>query len=129
MKKSFSLLEIIFVIIVIATLAGIALPRLTNTGADAKVAALKQDINTVVMSLKSYYVINSKIDKISDAVVINNSDWFITDKEIIFKEDAKECLSIKVDTTDIILSITPEVGIVCQKLSDSGISATTYKLN
>lgn len=130
MRQAFSLVEIIFAIAIIAILASVAVPKFMSSGDDAKVAALKQDIITVVTSLQSYYLINGKIDKISDAVTINSANWDIASdtKKIIYKEDEDDCVTVAVTDTQIDVNIKG-AGNICRKLLDSGMKSSTYKLN
>ena len=81
MKKAFTLLELIFVIVVLGILASVAIPKLMTTTNSAKVSSLKQDIRTVTSSVQSYYITNGSMAKISDAVMLNSSLWTINDKK------------------------------------------------
>lgn len=132
-KKAFTLLEMIFAIVVISVLASYAIPKFFNTTNDAKVSTLQRDITTVITSVQSYYLINLKIDKISDAVNLNSKTWEINDTSITYKENDKECvkieLSITSDKDKIILTVDDSTGNICKKLNDSGVNTTSYDLN
>ncbi len=127
-KKAFSLIELIFMIVVIGIIASVAIPKLMDTRSDAVISSLKQDITTVTTSVQSYYLVHGKIDKISDAVTLNKSTWDISDKEIKFLEDTKTCVSIKIADNQLQIIIDPTAGSVCQKLSDSGLDNINYNL-
>ena len=72
MKRSgFTMIELIFVIVILGILAAVAIPKLPATRDDAKVAALKSDLSTVVSDLGAYYTSQGvdkwKAAKITDA--------------------------------------------------------------
>jgi general secretion pathway protein G len=134
MRSSFTLLELIFAIVIISVLASVAIPKFFNTTTDAKVSTLKRDITTITTSLQSYYVINSKIDKISQAINFNTKIWEqLDDKSIVYKEDSKECIKIEVLNQNsqykIQLTINSQAGSICKKLNDDGIVDTIYELD
>jgi len=55
MKKSFTMLELIFVIVIIGILSGIAIPRLWVTRDDAVNAKVKTEVSTVRSAISSKY--------------------------------------------------------------------------
>ncbi len=132
-KNAFTLLEMIFAIVVISVLASYAIPKFFNTTNDAKVSTLQRDITTVITSVQSYYLVNLKIEKILDAVNLNSKTWEINDSSITYKENEKECVKIEIssasDKDKIILTIDDSAGSICKKLNDSGVNTTSYDLN
>lgn len=133
MKKAFSLLEIIFVIIIIGVIAGIGIPKLLNTKSNANAISLRQDVNTLINSIQSYYLANGGIEKISDSVNLNKKVWNIEDKKVTYYENDNECVSVEIksssnkDTLDV--TINPDVGEICKKISESGLDSQTFNLN
>ncbi len=121
-------MELIFMIVVMGIIASVALPKLMGTKTNAVVSSLKQDISTVTTSIQSYYLVNNKIDKISDAVNLNSSTWNITDKELKYLDGSELCVTIKVELNKLDLIVNESAGEVCKKLVDSGIVTTTYTL-
>lgn len=133
-KKGFSVLEIIFAIVILGVIASIAVPKLMSSKNDASLSSIKQDIRTVTTSVQSYYIVNGSIDKISDAVTLNSSTWNIADKKLEFVEEDVVCVTIEVtsedDITTLNITINPDhTGNICSSLKNDGFSSQTYDLN
>lgn len=131
MKKGFTLLEMIFAIVIISVLASFALPKLFSTTGDAKVSVVKQDIQSIINSVQSYVLVNGQISKITDAINLNSSIWDTTnDLEVKFIDGNSTCISIKVQSNKLELDIdSTNAGTVCTKLKDGGIVDLNYDLN
>ena len=127
MKKGFSLLELIFAIVVIGIIASFAIPKYLDTKDSALVSTLKRDIVTATTSIQSYHLVNGSISKISDAVTLNPTNWTIEDLKITYKNIA-DCVDLVVSDGKLNLTVTVDSGDVCKKLDDEGIKTTTYDL-
>ena len=56
MKKGFTMIELIFVIVILGILASVAIPRLAATREDAEIATGIANIRTLLSDATSYYV-------------------------------------------------------------------------
>jgi len=127
-KKAFSLLELIFVIAVLGIIAAISIPKFLNSKTEATINSIKQDVTTISTSIQSYYLINNKIDKISDSVNINESVWSVEDKKVEYKIDESICIKIEIVNNKLNLIINENSSDICKKIYDSGIRSNTYEL-
>ena len=57
MKKGFTMIELIFVIVILGILASVAIPRLASTRTDAEVSALAGNIRTLISDAAAYYAV------------------------------------------------------------------------
>ena len=57
MKKGFTMIELIFVIVILGILASVAIPRLAATRTDAEIAATVANLRTLLSDINSYYVV------------------------------------------------------------------------
>lgn len=130
MKKAFSLLELIFAIVVIGVLATFAVPKYLSTKDAAIISTLKRDIATVTSAIQTHIMTNNgTIEKISDAVTLNSSNWQIEDKKIT---DKNACLTIQIKEDDgnkLIELVVDETKMgICKKLREEGITSKSYEL-
>ncbi|MCB9096245.1 MAG: prepilin-type N-terminal cleavage/methylation domain-containing protein [Arcobacter sp.] len=130
MKNGFSLLELIFAIVILGIIASFAVPKYLDTKDSALVSTIKRDINTAINSIQSYYLLNQKIDKLTDTMNLNSSNWTIEDLKM---SDKNSCLSLEVKTTNGIKSIelivdTTKETTICKKIRDSGLVTKSYEL-
>ncbi|MCI7587706.1 MAG: type II secretion system protein [Campylobacter sp.] len=57
MKKGFTMIELIFVIVILGILASVAIPRLAATREDAEISAAVANLRTLVSDVSAYYVV------------------------------------------------------------------------
>ena len=95
MKKAFTMIELIFVIVIIGILASIAIPKLAGTRDDAKISVMLQNIKILTNEITSYVLATTDVD--TDFGVMSN-----TAKIMISSGDAEqvneELLNIKMNT-------------------------------
>ena len=133
MKSAFSLLELIFVIVILGVVASFAVPKFFDTKDSALISTIKRDLNTTVSSIQTYYLLNERIEKITDAVNINLSNWTLEneDRKLI---DKNSCVSLEIVNSSIggksikILVDTAKTTAICKKMQDAKIVTISYEL-
>ena len=60
MKKGFTMIELIFVIVILGILASVAIPRLAATRTDAEIAATVANLRTLLNDVASYYAVKGE---------------------------------------------------------------------
>ena len=63
MRKGFTMIELIFVIVILGVLASVAIPRLAATRDDAEVAKAATNLSTAVSDLAAYYTAQGDFKK------------------------------------------------------------------
>ena len=57
MKKGFTMIELIFVIVILGILASVAVPRLASTREDAEISATVANLRTLISDITTFYVV------------------------------------------------------------------------
>lgn len=124
MKPAFSLLEIIFAILIVAIISTVAIPKFIDTKSSALASTIKRDVVSAITAIQSYALLNEDITKIDDAISLNSSNWEVSGLKAIFKESSSTCITIEIkkdDGTVLNISIEDLDKSVCKKLKNSGL--------
>ncbi len=128
-KKAFSLLEMVFAVVIIGIIASVALPKLFDTTNDATAATINKDVVAITSAIQAQYMLNNDVDKISDIITLNNSIWDIEDKRVTFKEKDFACVEVVLRNYELEVTVHENVGEICKKIYEKGLVDTTYSLN
>ena len=60
MKKGFTMIELIFVIVILGILASVAIPRLAATREDAEISAAVANLRTLISDINAYYTVKGE---------------------------------------------------------------------
>ena len=110
MKKGFTMIELIFVIVILGILASVAIPRLAATRTDAEIATTVANLRTLLNDVASYYTVKgeftgAKWKDITNAPLQISKNQPITASNAATQDahlaaDGKNCIAIKlVDKT------------------------------
>ena len=130
MKSAFSLLELIFAIVILGIIVAFAVPKFMDTKDSALVSTIKRDVNTAINSIQSYYLLNQKIEDIKDAINIGDTNW---DIEKLKMSDKNSCIKLEIKKNQNIVSIELQVdsakdSTICKKIRDSGLVSKVYEV-
>ncbi|CAM2978023.1 type II secretion system protein [Helicobacter burdigaliensis] len=88
-KRAFTMLELIFILVILGILAAIALPKISASRNDARLVALKSDVVMLKTALASYFLSQGKGD-FESAIDLSATNWEITPFKITSKLTDKE---------------------------------------
>ncbi|MDY5385064.1 MAG: type II secretion system protein [Campylobacter sp.] len=90
MKKGFTMIELIFVIVILGILASVAIPRLAATREDAEISAAVANLRTLVSDVSAYYAVkgefpaNTKWKDLTNVPVSNSEKKLVVKTVSIF---------------------------------------------
>ena len=111
MKKGFTMIELIFVIVILGILASVAIPRLAGTRTDAEISATVANLRTLLNDAASYYAVKGefgttvKWQDITNVPLLKRDgkpidDYNVATNNAFLAADGKKCIAIKlVDKT------------------------------
>jgi general secretion pathway protein G len=129
MKKGFSLLELIFAIVVIGIIASFAIPKYLDTRDEAIASTIQRDLATATTSIQTYYLTKRNISDITQAVQLNTNNWTLDNNKLkITSKNASDCASLEIKDSQILITISKDADDICTILNELGIETTSINL-
>jgi len=139
MRKAFTMIELVFVIVILGILAIVAIPKLAATRSDAEVAKVAQNIMTGASEIASYAMANAQTEE--NLTVMSNSMMSLeasgnavlsANKAEISIGGVSDCLTLEIETNatnDNLIISFGDAGSdsLCRSLQ-SAIDATEYPM-
>ena len=124
MKKGFTMIELISVIVILGILAVVAIPKLAATRDDAEIAKTATNIQTLISDLGSYYTSQGKFttkagDNANDPLNLSA----MTNVSNPVKAKTDNCLEVKAPATATDLAGAIEVAV-----GTTGLCKTIWEL-
>ena len=97
MRKGFTMIELIFVIVILGVLASVAIPRLAATRDDAEVAKAATNLTTAVSDITAYYTAKGNFSGVTnDFTKITNA---LTKDGKLNVKGSTTCVQVTLPTT------------------------------
>ncbi|QLI04593.1 putative type II secretion system protein [Candidatus Campylobacter infans] len=98
MRKGFTMIELIFVIVILGVLASVAIPRLAATRDDAEVAKAATNLTTAVSDITAYYTAKGKFST-GMSTKFNEITNALTKDGKLNVKGSTTCVEVKLPTT------------------------------
>ena len=138
MKKGFTMIELIFVIVILGILAAVAIPKLAATRNDAKAASIKTDIGTAMQAVPAWFQGQKEVS-FKNAMSIDTNVWKQSGSscEYVYTDGSGDTVTMSVDKNGTTTALTtcpennasvygsaPYLSIVLDTSHGSGIVAS-----
>lgn len=107
-KRAFTMIELIFVIVILGIIAAVAIPKLNATRDDAEIAKANQNITLLLGDIASYYTAHANFSdiKIMTNVPLQDGKYF--------NVKTKPCLEISLDEPFIVVKKLKDINDECK---------------
>ena len=126
MKKGFTMIELIFVIVILGILASVAIPRLAATREDAEISAAVANLRTLVSDVTAYYTAKGEIPNATKwseitNVPLGNAEQVVTNtNKAKLKVGGKDCIELQLQNRN---GTTPAHILITKANGANGVCA------
>lgn len=123
---AFSMIELIFVILILGIIATIAIPKISLTKNDAEFVAIVSDINTMGPALQQDIIMNDlarkdiNISTLFDAAKLSHTRWMEQGGAIILGHNttpsSNTCIRVELTQTELRVNIANSSTALCKRL-------------
>jgi len=131
MKKGFTMIELIFVIVILGILAAVAIPKLAATRDDAKAASIKTDIGTMMNAVPAWFQGQKEAD-LQNAASIDTNTWVLDSGNCraTYTDAATDTVIVGLyDGNGTLLTSCPENNATILKGGGTGVAELRIDLN
>ena len=126
MRKGFTMIELIFVIVILGVLASVAIPRLAATRDDAEVAKAATNLTTAVSDITAYYTAKDNFSGVStDFTKVTNA---LTKDGNLNVKGSITCVTVTVPNTTNTANNSDAVKISLQFTNTDAVCKTLMTL-
>jgi len=117
MRKGFTMIELIFVIVILGILAAVAIPKLAATRDDAEISKVATNVATAVSDITAYYTAHK------GGFAANVDDMTNTTKAGNVQSKGADCVLITVDNATGTITVADPAGCGNEKIVDGAKKA------
>lgn len=136
MRNAFSMLELVFVIVILGILASIAIPKFSFTRNEAQSVSIQSDINQVLNAIpREVFTQNPPMSALNVEFIIksaglNKSRWVVSGSEVKLAKDGEvdsenDCVSFEIrGGKELVFTMSAKASPLCEKLAKTNESKT-----